>query len=72
MVNNEKYTELLRYLQQLGRVVVAFSGGVDSTFLLSPFNKASVASRLRRNVKNKWMVIPQSTSKLRGLSTVRT
>jgi len=34
MVNNEKYTELLSYLQQLGRVVVAFSGGVDSTFLL--------------------------------------
>lgn len=40
MVNNEKYTELLRYLQQLGRVVVAFSGGVDSTFLLKAAKEA--------------------------------
>ena len=40
MVNNEKYTELLLYLQQLGRVVVAFSGGVDSTFLLRAAKEA--------------------------------
>ena len=29
-----KYTALQRRLRQLGRAAVAFSGGVDSTFLL--------------------------------------
>ena len=29
----EKYTKLLEILQGMGRIVVAFSGGVDSTFL---------------------------------------
>ena len=29
----EKYTKLLEILQAMGRIVVAFSGGVDSTFL---------------------------------------
>lgn len=31
---NEKYKELVDYIKSLGRVAVAFSGGVDSTFLL--------------------------------------
>src|SRR5471030_2577143 len=34
MINNEKYDELIKYLKSLGKVVLAFSGGVDSTFLL--------------------------------------
>lgn len=34
MMNNRKYNNLLSYLRQLGKVVLAFSGGVDSTFLL--------------------------------------
>ncbi|SEO48667.1 ATP-dependent sacrificial sulfur transferase LarE [Propionispora vibrioides] len=34
MPASEKYKELVALLQQLGKVVVAFSGGVDSTFLL--------------------------------------
>lgn len=34
MINNEKYNELTKYLKSLGKVVLAFSGGVDSTFLL--------------------------------------
>lgn len=34
MINNEKYLNLINYLQKLGKVVLAFSGGVDSTFLL--------------------------------------
>ncbi|WP_459482417.1 ATP-dependent sacrificial sulfur transferase LarE [Clostridium saccharoperbutylacetonicum] len=34
MLNNEKYNKLVEYLKSLGKVVLAFSGGVDSTFLL--------------------------------------
>ena len=34
MINNEKYNELIKYIKGLGKVVLAFSGGVDSTFLL--------------------------------------
>lgn len=34
MINNEKYSQLVEYLKSLGKVVLAFSGGVDSTFLL--------------------------------------
>ena len=34
MINNDKYNELINYLKSLGKVVLAFSGGVDSTFLL--------------------------------------
>ncbi|MDI3531286.1 MAG: pyridinium-3,5-biscarboxylic acid mononucleotide sulfurtransferase [Candidatus Atribacteria bacterium] len=34
MTGEEKYQELLSSLQTLGSLVVAFSGGVDSTFLL--------------------------------------
>jgi uncharacterized protein len=34
MIVNEKYIDLLSHLQKLEKVVLAFSGGVDSTFLL--------------------------------------
>lgn len=34
MLDHEKYTNLLSYLTALERAIVAFSGGVDSTFLL--------------------------------------
>lgn len=40
MINNEKYNELIKYLRSLGKVVLAFSGGVDSTFLLKVIKEA--------------------------------
>jgi uncharacterized protein len=40
MSSNEKYIFLLSYLQKLEKVVLAFSGGVDSTFLLKAAKEA--------------------------------
>ncbi|BCZ44785.1 adenine nucleotide alpha hydrolase [Clostridium gelidum] len=40
MINNDKYKELITYLKSLGKVVLAFSGGVDSTFLLKAAKEA--------------------------------
>jgi uncharacterized protein len=40
MISNEKYIKLLSYLQKLEKVVLAFSGGVDSTFLLKATKEA--------------------------------
>lgn len=39
-MKNEKYNNLLGYLKKLESVVVAFSGGVDSTFLLKAAKEA--------------------------------
>jgi uncharacterized protein len=46
MVLNEKYNSLQQILKELGKVVVAYSGGVDSTFLL----KAAVDTLGAENV----------------------
>ena len=35
-----KYKVLLNYLKELGSVAIAFSGGVDSTFLLAAAKEA--------------------------------
>lgn len=40
MINNEKYINLVQHLKSLKRVVLAFSGGVDSTFLLKVAHEA--------------------------------
>lgn len=40
MINNEKYINLVQHLKSLERVVLAFSGGVDSTFLLKVAHEA--------------------------------
>lgn len=40
MINNEKYLNLLNYLKKLEKVILAFSGGVDSTFLLKAAKEA--------------------------------
>ncbi|SFL97929.1 ATP-dependent sacrificial sulfur transferase LarE [Pelosinus propionicus] len=40
MINNDKYLELLTYLTKMEKAVLAFSGGVDSTFLLMAAKEA--------------------------------
>ena len=40
MINHPKYKNLISYLKDLGSVVVAYSGGVDSTFLLAAAKEA--------------------------------
>lgn len=46
MINDEKYMELINYLKKMNKVVLAFSGGVDSTFLLKAAKEA-----LGKNIK---------------------
>lgn len=45
MIHDKKYQDLQKILKQMGSVVVAFSGGVDSTFLL-----AAVKEVLGKNI----------------------
>lgn len=40
MINNEKYINLINCLKNMERVILAFSGGVDSTFLLKVAKEA--------------------------------
>lgn len=40
MINNEKYLNLVNYLKKLDKVILAFSGGVGSTFLLAAAKEA--------------------------------
>jgi uncharacterized protein len=40
MINDEKYLNLIKYLKGLHKVILAFSGGVDSTFLLKAAQEA--------------------------------
>ncbi len=44
MINSEKYNKLLDILRQMKSVVLAFSGGVDSTFLLKALKDSGVRS----------------------------
>lgn len=40
MIDNKKYEDLISYLKKLNKVVIAFSGGVDSTFLIKAAKEA--------------------------------
>jgi uncharacterized protein len=40
MINDKKYSNLINYLKKLEKVILAFSGGVDSTFLLKACKEA--------------------------------
>jgi len=40
MINNEKYINLIQCLKDMKKVILAFSGGVDSTFLLKAAKEA--------------------------------
>lgn len=40
MINDNKYLKLIDYMKDLGEVAIAFSGGVDSTFLLKVAQEA--------------------------------
>lgn len=40
MIDNKKYRDLISYLKQLNKVVIAFSGGVDSAFLVKAAKEA--------------------------------
>lgn len=40
MIDNKKYKNLINHLKQLNKVVIAFSGGVDSTFLAKAAKEA--------------------------------
>lgn len=53
----EKYTKLLEILQGMGRIVVAFSGGVDSTFLTYAAKEAVGANVLA--VTSRSGVVPE-------------
>lgn len=40
MINDKKYESLIKGLKELGSVIIAFSGGVDSTFLMRAAKEA--------------------------------
>jgi pyridinium-3,5-biscarboxylic acid mononucleotide sulfurtransferase len=52
---HEKYEDLLEILRGLGKTVVAYSGGVDSTFLLAAAKEAPVAELVALTMKRPYI-----------------
>lgn len=52
---HEKYEDLLEILRGLGKTAVAFSGGVDSTFLLAAAKEAPVAGLVAMTMKRPYI-----------------
>jgi len=55
MINDEKYTSLIKYLNKLDGLAVAFSGGVDSTFLLVAAREALGDKLIAISVKSPYI-----------------
>lgn len=53
--NNPKYNRLIKYLKDLESVAVAFSGGVDSTFLLAAAREALHDNVIAFTIKTPYM-----------------
>jgi uncharacterized protein len=68
---DEKYRTLLRELRSMGKAVVAFSGGLDSTFLLHAAGKALAGDVLAVTLVTSYMVaaeIEEAKSLARAMS----
>ncbi len=52
---HQKYEHLLEILRSLGKTAVAFSGGVDSTFLLAAAHKAPVTELIALTMKRPYI-----------------
>jgi uncharacterized protein len=61
MINDNKYLKLVNYMKDLGKAAVAFSGGVDSTFLLKAAQEAIGDKVIGITVKSPY--IPESEIK---------
>ena len=55
MINPEKYDMLLQWLGRLENAAVAFSGGVDSTFVLAAAQKVHGEKVLALTVKTPYI-----------------
>ncbi len=53
--NNPKYNQLIQYLKNLKSVAVAFSGGVDSTFLLAAAREALTDNVIAFTIKSPYI-----------------
>ncbi len=70
MVNHAKYMELLTYLEKLDSVLVAFSGGVDSSLLLAASVDALGKERVLALTATSPFHLPEDLDSARSLADV--